>query len=198
MQLSMMDAVVSSFWADSAANEVLLESDNSLPSSLVAARSHFASRACGIVTPTSDHDFAGMCRALGVEGHDDPRVATIVERFKHRDVMARMMESCHANAAKLTGAVASERFEAEGVPYALIVSPDELSRDPHALAVGLFESRATPSSANPPAPTSCRVRIHTGVFGRRSPLLGEHTDEILSDLGMINRIEPLRSAGVVQ
>ena len=31
----------------------------------------------GIVTPTSDHDFAGMCRALGVEGYDDPRIATV-------------------------------------------------------------------------------------------------------------------------
>ena len=110
-----------------------------------------------------------------------------------------MMESCHANAAKLTGAVASERFEAEGVPYALIVSPDELSRDPHALAVGLFEYQSHPVVGQ------IRLPRHPAQFASTpaslaggSPLLGEHTDEILSDLGMINRIEPLRSAGVVQ
>ena len=145
VQLSMMDAVVSFLWADSAANEVLLESDHSLPSSFVAGSRPFRfSDAWGIVTPTSDRDFAGMCRALGVEGYDDPRVATIVERFKHRHVTAQMMESCYANASGLTSVEASERFEAEGVPYAMILSPDELTHDPHALAVGLFEYQEPP------------------------------------------------------
>ena len=37
----MMDAVVSFLWADSAANEVLLASDNSLPSSFVAGSQPF-------------------------------------------------------------------------------------------------------------------------------------------------------------
>ena len=73
VQLSMMDAVVSFLWADSAANEVLLESDNSLPSSFVAGSKPFRFKdVWGIVTPTSDHDFAGMCRALGVEGMTTP------------------------------------------------------------------------------------------------------------------------------
>ena len=155
--------------------------------------------AWGIVTPTSDHDFAGMCRALGVEGYDDPRVATIVERFKHRDIMAQMMESCHANAASLTSAVASERFEAEGVPYAMILSPDELARDPHALAVGLFEYQSHPVVGQ------VRLPRHPAQFASTpaslasgSPMLGEHTDEILADLGLTNRIAALRSAGVVQ
>ena len=34
----------------------------------------------GICTPTSDADFAGMCKAFGVDGYDDPRVATIGQR----------------------------------------------------------------------------------------------------------------------
>ena len=200
VQLSMMDAVVSFLWADSAANEVLLESDNSLPSSFVAGSRPFRFRdAWGIVTPTSDHDFSGMCRALGVEGYDDPRVATIVERSKHRDVMSQMMESCHANAASLTSAAASERFEAEGVPYAMILSPDELALDPHALAVGLFEYQSHHVVGQ------VRLPRHPAQFASTpaslasgSPMLGEHTDEILAGLGLTNRIAALRSAGVVQ
>ena len=75
IELSMMDAVVSFLWADSAANEVLLEADGSQLSSFVAAfRPLRFSDGWGIVTPTSDHDFAGMCRALDVDGYDDPRV----------------------------------------------------------------------------------------------------------------------------
>jgi crotonobetainyl-CoA:carnitine CoA-transferase CaiB-like acyl-CoA transferase len=151
------------------------------------------------VTPTSDHDFAGMCRALGVEGYDDPRVATIVERFKHKDVLAPLMESCYANATSLTSAAASERFDAEDVPYAMILSPDELTRDPHALAVGLFEYQSHDVVG--------RVRLprHPAQFASTpaslaggSPTLGEHTDEILAGLGLSDRIEALRSAGVVQ
>jgi crotonobetainyl-CoA:carnitine CoA-transferase CaiB-like acyl-CoA transferase len=199
VQLSMMDAVVSFLWADAAANEVLVESDNTLPSSFVAGSKPFRFRdASGIVTPTTDHDFAGMCRALGVEGYDDPRVATSQERFKNRGVMAQLMESCYANAATLTGAEACERFEAEGVPYALILSPDELTRDPHALAVGLFEYQ------DHDVVGQVRLPRHPAQFASTpaslaggSPVLGEHTDEILADLGLSDRIEALRLAGVV-
>jgi crotonobetainyl-CoA:carnitine CoA-transferase CaiB-like acyl-CoA transferase len=199
VQLSMMDAVVSFLWADSAANEVLLESDHSLPSSFVAGSRPFRfTDAWGIVTPTSDHDFAGMCRALGVEGYDDPRVATIVERFKHRDATAQVMELCFANASRLTSREASERFEAEGVPYAMILSPDELTRDPHALAVGLFEYQdhhVVGPVRLPRHPAQFCATPATLAGG--SPALGQHTDEILAGLGLADRIADLRSAGVV-
>ena len=83
----MMDAVASFLWADSAGNEVLLESDNSQNSSFVAGFNPMRfSDGWGIVTPTSVEDFAGMCKALDVEGWDDPRLATLSERNKHRDL----------------------------------------------------------------------------------------------------------------
>ena len=200
VQLSMMDAVVSFLWADSAANEVLLESDNSLPSSFVAGSQPFRFKdAWGIVTPTSDQDFAGMCRALGVEGYDDPRVATIVERFKHREVTAEVMESCYAKAESLTSAAAAERFEAEGVPYAMIMSPDELTRDPHALASGLFEYRSHHVVGKVRLPRHPAQFASTPAsLANGAPTLGEHTDQILAGLGLTNRIVVLRSAGVVQ
>ena len=51
----MMDAVVSFLWADSAGNEVLLESDHSQHSSFVAGfRPMRFTDGWGIVTPTSD------------------------------------------------------------------------------------------------------------------------------------------------
>ena len=69
VELSMMDSVVSFLWADSAANEVLIESDGSQHSSFVAGFQPMRfTDGWGIVTPTADHDFAGMCIALDVEG----------------------------------------------------------------------------------------------------------------------------------
>jgi crotonobetainyl-CoA:carnitine CoA-transferase CaiB-like acyl-CoA transferase len=199
IQLSMADAAVSFLWADSAANEVLLGSDNSQHSSFVAGFQPMRfSDGWGIVTPTSDHDFHGMCEALGVEGHDDPRIATVAERVQNREVMNGVMDMCYAMAANLTMAVATERFEARRVPFAMILSPAEITQDPQAVAMGLFEE------ADHHVVGRTRMPRHPAQFGTTpaaltggSPALGEHTDEVLTELGMGEQIVALREAAVV-
>jgi crotonobetainyl-CoA:carnitine CoA-transferase CaiB-like acyl-CoA transferase len=199
VQLSMMDSVVSFLWADAAANEVLLASDHSQHSSFVAGfRPLRFVDGWGIVTPTSDHDFHGMCRAFDVPGHDDPRVATVGERIKHRHVLEPLLDLCYANAANLTMAEATKRLEAQRVPFAMILSAEELTRDEHAVAVGLFE-RQDHGVVGP-----VRMPRHPARFGVTpatltggAPALGEHTDEILSELGRSADIADLRARGVV-
>ncbi len=200
LELSMTDAVVSFLWADAAANEVLLDSDNTQNSSFVAGFQPMRFLdGWGIVTPTSDHDFTGMCRALDVEGYDDPRVATVAERIKNRDLVTPIMDMCYALAANLTMQEATKRFETERVPFAMILSPDELTRDAHAIAMGLFVE------ADHPVVGRTRLPRHPTQFGttpatigRNSPTLGEHTDEILTDLGRADEISALRAAGVIR
>ena len=199
VQLSMTDAVVSFLWADAAANEVLLDSDHSMNSSFVAGfRPMRFIDGWGITTPTSDHDFAGMCRALGVPGYDDPRVATIAERIKHRDVMEPIMDMCYAMAANLTTAQATANFEAERVPFAMILTADELTRDPHAIAIGLFEESEHPIAGHVRLPRHpARFSATPAALGSPAPGLGEHTDEILTEYGMGEQIEALRDAKAV-
>jgi crotonobetainyl-CoA:carnitine CoA-transferase CaiB-like acyl-CoA transferase len=199
LELSMMDAVVSFLWADAAANEVLLDNDGSQPSSFVSSfRPMRFVDGWGIVTPTSDHDFAGMCIALGVEGHDDPRVATIGERMQHRELTASMVTLCYRQAETFTMDDASARFDAQRVPYAMIVASADLPSDPHAVAAGLFETYEHHVVG--------RVRHprHPTFFGgtpaaltKASPALGEHSDEILTEVGLGDRIAQLRAAGIV-
>ena len=199
LELSMADAVVSFLWADSAGNETLLDSDRSMNSSFVAGfRPMRFVDGWGIVTPTSDGDFAGMCRALDVEGYDDPRVATVGERRKHREVMEPIMDMVYAQAANLTQAEATTRFEAQRVPFAMILTPEQLTRDEHAVAIGLFEEddhHIVGRTRVPRHPT--RFRGTPAQLGKQSPGLGEHTDAILEELGMGDDISDLRAAGVV-
>jgi len=199
VRLSMLDAVASFLWADAAGNEVLLDSDRSQPSSFVQSfRPLRFLDGWGVATPTSDNDFAGMCRAFGVEGYDDPRVARIAERIQHRELAAAIIERCYAAAAKLPMADAIARLEAERVPCGVVLSPAELAADPHARAIGLFVD------ADHPIVGRTRQPRHPAQFGATpahlgtpAPALGQHTDEILAAIGLADRIAELRGAGVV-
>jgi crotonobetainyl-CoA:carnitine CoA-transferase CaiB-like acyl-CoA transferase len=109
-----------------------------------------------------------------------------------------MVDQCYRRATTFTMVDASARFDAQRVPYAMILAPADLPDDPHAIAAGLFETYDHHVVG--------RVRHprHPTVFGntpamltRGSPALGEHTDEILAELGLGRRAAELRTAGVV-
>ncbi len=201
VQVAMLEAVVSFLWADAAGNEMLLDADGSQPSSFVQSFPplRFSDGGYGIATPTSDHDFAGICRALDVDGYDDPRVATIAQRNVHRDLARDMMVRCYVNAATMTTADAMARLEAQRVPCGLVVAPADLYQDPHAVATGMLIESEHPvvgrlREPRPPA----RFTGEPAAPGGPAPRLGEHSDAILAELGYEPAaIEALRADGVI-
>jgi len=199
VQLAMLDAVVSFLWADAAGNEVLRDADHSQPSSFVQNFRPFRFvDGWGICTPTSDANFAGMCRALGVDGYDDPRVATIVQRMSNRDLTGQILQRCYAAAAGLTTAEAIGRLEEEQVPCGVVIAPDDLAADPHAQAIGLLVDSDSPTVGRlrqPRHPTQFGT-IRPGLGGP-APTLGQHTVEVLSELGYADRIDALTAAAVI-
>ena len=199
VELSMTDSVVSFLWADAAGNEVLMDSDGSRPSSFVAGFKPMAfADGWGIVAPTSDADFVGMCKALEVDGWDDPRIATMTQRGQNRDVMEPLMDMVYAKAANLTKAEASERFDTHRLPYSMVVTPAELPHDPHAQAMGLFVERdhhVVGRSRMPRHPA--QFSATPAVLADGAPALGQHTDEVLAEYGFADRTTDLRSRGIV-
>ena len=199
VELSMADSVVSFLWADAAGNEMMMDSDGSMNSSFVHGSKPFRfSDGFGIATPTSDADFHGMCEALGVDGHDDPRVATIGERRKHPELSGEIMTKCHLAAGAFTCEKISQRMEALKVPFALVVDPKDLPNDPHAKAIGMFEEFEHPVAGRVRQPRHPARFLGTpATLQTVSPMLGEHTDEILVELGRADDVEQLRADSIV-
>ena len=199
LEMSMADACVSFLWAEAAGNEVLLDSDGTMPSSFNAGFSPMRFLdGWGIVVPTTDADFAGMCKSLDVEGWDDPRIKTVGERRKNRDVLEPIMDMCYAMAANLTQAEATERFIRERVAFAMVLTAAEMVDDPHAVAIGMFEEFDHPVVGRarlPRHPTQFHETPASLAGG--APALGQHTDEILTELGLSERIASLRDASIV-
>lgn len=199
VHLAMLDAVASFLWADAAGNEVLMDTDGSLPSSFVSSfRPYRFTDGWGIATPTADKDFLGLCRAFGVDD-SDPRLQTHADRREHRQFVAEVMETTYAVAATMTTAAAIAALEAETVPCGVVLAPADLPDDPHAVAVGMFETHDHPVSGRVrhPRHPARFATTPTGPVGR-APVLGEHTAEVLGELGLDHdAIARLREVGAI-
>ncbi len=199
VELAMLDAVVGFLWMDAAGNEVLLESDGSLPSSFTAAlRAWRYADGWGTASPVSDADFAGMCRAFGIDGADDPRVATLPQRRQHPDLLQAIMEKIQGVATTLATAEATRRLEREGVPCGVALPLDALHEDPHVRATGLLVESTHPIAGpiRQPRPAARFERTPSAIAGD-GPAMGQHTDEVLAELGLADELEKLRADGIV-
>jgi crotonobetainyl-CoA:carnitine CoA-transferase CaiB-like acyl-CoA transferase len=200
VKLSMLDAVISFMWIDAAGNEVLRDGDGSQPGSIAATSRPFRfTDGWGVCTPTANSDFFGMCRAFGVDGWDDPRIASPALRHKNRDVTGPLMQRCHEVAATLSTAEAMARMEAERVPCGVVLSPAELGADPHVSEVGMLVDGLHPVTGRIRQPRPAAQFADTPAeLGGPAPSLGQHTDEVLGELGLSpTDIARLRAESVV-
>lgn len=79
-----------------------------------------------------------------------------------------------------------------------MIGPERLHRDPHVRALGILEEAKHPVAGRLRQPRPpVRFGDSSAATGRLAPTLGQHTDEILAELGLAERIAELRKAGVV-
>lgn len=142
--------------------------------------------------------FTRWARAVGrPELADDPRFADDALRAEHRAELDAVMRDWLASR---TTAEAVAALEAARVPAGPVLQLHEVLEDPQVKARRLLEHVPFPGAPQdvPLANTAVRLSATPGGIRDRAPLLGEHTDAILAELGFsAPEIAALRAARAV-
>jgi len=143
-------------------------------------------RACDgwlVVATIGQPMFERWCRLIGrPELVDDPRFADDEQRGnRSRDISELMAGWC----ATRTRDEVLEALARAKIPAAPVLSPQQALDDPHIRAAGLLQERPISGSARhaPIAPHPVDLSVDAAQFTRPAPSLGQHTQEILAELG---------------
>jgi crotonobetainyl-CoA:carnitine CoA-transferase CaiB-like acyl-CoA transferase len=144
-----------------------------------------------------DHQFQGLCRALGREDLvADPRFASLMDRVANLDVVLAIAEE---EFRKWPTAELVERARRFGAPLAPVNDVAAFMADPQVAASGAVVPMEDPEAGPmrflgnpvrfPDTPTS---------FRRLPPRLAQHTEEVLGETGFgADEIEALRAINAI-
>ena len=145
----------------------------------------------------SDRQWVAFCEALGM--HDlkaEARLATNNDRVRARDWMMPILRE---RLAKWSAADLSATFEAHGLPYAPIARPQDLFEDPHLRATGgLAPVRMNDGSESKVPLLPLTLGGERLPVRLQPPLLGEHTEDLLREVGFgEEELAEMKAAGVI-
>ncbi len=139
-----------------------------------------------------------MCRAIGREDlARDPRFDSEAKRVTNRDAL---IPALNAEFGRHPAADWLKRLDDAGVPAGRIKTVAEVCESEHLRARGMFVSVKHPKAGSVTAMgVPIRLWETPGVAAAPAPLLGQHTDEILTGLLRMPKakVDRLRAAGVV-
>lgn len=151
-----------------------------------------------MIGAASDALFLKSCEALGLGALPrDPRFASNPQRVANR---AALLETIAAVTRTLGASELLERLQSAGVPSAPILTLDRVAAEPQTEASGMLIPQK-----HPRVPDYRAVGLPIRWDGERPgvarvpPLLGEHTSEVLAELGYDERtIKELAARHVIQ
>ena len=201
VDVSMIDATLSFFWPDGMMEHTMTGEGVQQPFSVTVLNRIWNTSDGHVVSLfQSRPEMTGLAKALDhPEWTQDETFMDNAKRF-HPDNFQRVIGFIQAAMDGFTSAEIVRRFDAEGVPVAPVLERDEVFADPQILAAGsVIEAQAPSFGSYRQARPGARFSATQHEALRHAPLLGEHSDEILGELGYnAARIEKLRAAQVIK
>lgn len=197
VRLAMLDAVVSFLWPEGMAAHTFVRDGRVAPRP-PDTRDLIFETADGYITAgaMSDKEWAGMVRALDKpEWLEDERFRTPASRMKHAE--ARLEMTAEVIKTRTTAEWLA-RLDAEQVPCAPALSRREMLNNEQLLANRLIVEAEHPhvgrTRMTRPA---ARFEATPAELRLPAPMLGEHTEQVLTELGLSSaQITDLRTTGV--
>ncbi len=194
VRLSMLDAVVSFLWASDMGSHTFVgdEFPQADAASFIDLIYEIADGYISAAVKT-DREWAALTRALDrPDWLDDPRFASPALRQKNIDARLQLIQDA---LIAYPAAYWLERLTAEGVPCAPVLTRGEVIRHPQVLANDiLVEVDHAKAGRLRQTRAAARFSATPASIRRGAPALGEHTGEILAELGYsANEIAALRA-----
>ena len=183
VRLSMLDAMIALSWPEGYAGHTFVGAENDVPRNALAQDLVFETKD-GYITAgaVSDSEWHGLTRALEhPEWLDDERFRTAGGRVAY--AKERLDQTADVLRTRTTEEWL-ERLDAEQVPCAPILPLAEVIRHPQIEASELLFETEHPVAGTIRQPRAAAIFEETPTTLRRpAPTLGQHTDEILAELG---------------
>lgn len=198
VEIAMLDVAMAFLWPDGMMRHTYLGDGAMVPPpfgkiySLTATSDGYMT-----VGALQDSEWQGICKATEREDlATDARFSSPFGRIENLDALRDIMRDIMAEHSTEEWC---RRFEEHDVPHGVVSALEDVHKHPQIRANGILEETEHPVAGpfRQPLPAAKFTKTPASIQGH-APMYGEHSDEILGELGYeSDRINALRSAGVL-